>query len=285
MTSVLVYEHLTATSAGGGPGPLPASLVREGRAMLDAVTADLATLPDTTFQIASSADALVQQAAAADFTLIIAPECGGLLLDLATRVVAAGGTLLGPSPAAIRLTADKRHLFDWWTRQSVPTPATREYDGQPVQRPTVVKPRDGAGSQATKLLQPGHVFSEAWPGPLIAQHYVEGLAASVSFLCGPAGVTPLRPCEQLLSEDGRFAYLGGRAISDAPLADRAVVIATKAVSGIPGLLGYVGVDVILGIDGHDWAIEINPRLTTSYVGLRAMTDQNLMGAMLAARFV
>ena len=50
---------------------------------------------------------------------------------------------------------------------------------------------------------------------------------------------------------------------------------------MPGLLGYVGVDVVLGNDGRDWAIEINPRLTTSYVGLRALARFNLAQTMLA----
>jgi len=278
MISVLVYEHLTATSAGGGPVPLPASLLREGRAMLAAVTADLAALPGVTVHIAA-VETLFQQAAAADFTLVIAPETFGVLYVLAARVEQAGGKLLGPSPAAIRMTADKLHLSAWWTRRGVPTPKTWVYAGQPAQVPIVVKPRDGCGSQATKLLQPGEIFSEAWPGPLIAQEYADGLAASVSFV----GSRPLPPCEQILSADGRFAYLGSRAVTDPALKERAVAIATKAIEGIAGLHGYVGVDVVLGNDGRDWAIEINPRLTTSYVDLREMAGENLMQMALASR--
>jgi predicted ATP-grasp superfamily ATP-dependent carboligase len=43
------------------------------------------------------------------------------------------------------------------------------------------------------------------------------------------------------------------------------------------------VDLVLGAasDGSaDYVIEINPRLTTSYVGLRAVTETNLAAAML-----
>ena len=43
---------------------------------------------------------------------------------------------------------------------------------------------------------------------------------------------------------------------------------------IDGLRGYVGVDMVLG-DAGDYAIEINPRLTTSYLGLRQLCQQNL----------
>jgi predicted ATP-grasp superfamily ATP-dependent carboligase len=116
---------------------------------------------------------------------------------------------------------------------------------------------------------------------MIAQRYVPGLAASVAFLIGPSRVVPLVPCEQLLSTDGRFTYLGGRLPIAPDLADRVLRIADRAVRSVPGLLGYVGADVVLGDDGRDWAIEINPRLTTSYVGLRALARFNLAGAMLA----
>ena len=121
---------------------------------------------------------------------------------------------------------------------------------------------------------------DPWPTPLIAQGYVPGLAASVAFLIGRSQTVPLVPCEQLLSADGRFAYLGGRLPIAPDLATRATRIATDAVRCVPGLLGYAGVDVVLGDDGRDWAIEINPRLTTSYVGLRALARFNLAEALL-----
>jgi len=49
------------------------------------------------------------------------------------------------------------------------------------------------------------------------------------------------------------------------------------------LRGYVGVDVILTQD-EALLIEINPRLTTSYIGLRQVIDLNLAQAIWGARF-
>jgi len=49
--------------------------------------------------------------------------------------------------------------------------------------------------------------------------------------------------------------------------------AEKAVETLEGLKGYVGVDMIL-TDEEPVVIEINPRLTTSYVGLRRVTNFN-----------
>ena len=62
------------------------------------------------------------------------------------------------------------------------------------------------------------------------------------------------------------------------LAERAVRVALSAIDTVPGLFGYVGVDVVLS-DACDWVIEINPRLTTSYLGLRALAEDNLAEMM------
>jgi tyramine---L-glutamate ligase len=289
MTTVFVYEDVTACGAGGDSGSPPApSLLAEGRAMRDAVAADFAAVPGVRVVLPDDGP-FDRLAAEADFTLVIAPECGKRLEHLCREVSRVRGRLAGPSPDAVRLTADKLALCKHWERAGVPTPATWELGDEPADVAVVVKPGDGAGSQATALWDrfptcPDRLETcptEIWPGPMIAQEYVPGLAASVAFLISPSQTVALAPCEQLLSTDGRFTYLGGRLPLLFELATRATRIATAAIQSVPGLLGYVGVDVVLGDDGRDWAIEINPRLTTSYVGLRRLARFNLAAAMLA----
>jgi hypothetical protein len=90
----------------------------------------------------------------------------------------------------------------------------------------------------------------------------------------------LPPATQELSRDGRFRYLGGRLPLPAPLANRAIALAERAVRTVPGLLGYVGVDLVLVEKPEgDRVIEINPRLTTSYLGLRRLVRGNLASAL------
>ena len=65
---------------------------------------------------------------------------------------------------------------------------------------------------------------------------------------------------------------------------RAQYLGQRAAQAVEGLFGYVGVDLVLGscADGKDDAvIEINPRVTTSYVGLRRLARFNLAEALLA----
>jgi predicted ATP-grasp superfamily ATP-dependent carboligase len=48
------------------------------------------------------------------------------------------------------------------------------------------------------------------------------------------------------------------------------------VSSLPDPLGFFGVDLLLGEAAEDdLVVEINPRLTMSYLGLRQLTHENL----------
>jgi predicted ATP-grasp superfamily ATP-dependent carboligase len=281
---VFVYEHTCALVADSAA----ASLRAEGRAMLFAVLADFRRVPGVeavTLPAGSGREAFCDLARSAAYSLVIAPEFDGILAERCRWVEEAGGRLLGPSSAAVRVTADKlltgRHL----RAAGVPTPDCAPFPG-PVAFPAVLKPRDGAGSQATFLVRneadlmfrAERAVGEGWRGEFIVQSYVAGTAASVAFLLGPGRFVPLRPTAQHLSDDGRFRYLGGSTPLPAGLGERAVSLGRRAMEAVAGLSGYVGVDVVLG--ETDQVIEINPRLTTSYVGLRALAETNLAEAML-----
>lgn len=298
MPRVFVYEHVTATGLGRDPSSAEHSLFVEGRAMLSAVSADFAAVPGVEVLTlpagvspSDHADTFARLAASADWSLVIAPETGGVLERLAREVLAAGGRLLGPKPTDIRAAADKDLLGRVWRRHGVPTPRTvmaSSYRKRPpVYGPhlgdgwpgVVCKPRDGCGSEGVYLIQtPDELAALPRDPKRLLQQFVPGQPVSVAFLCGVGRVVPLLPTVQHLSTDGRFRYLGGSLPTPPDLAERAVALGRKAIQSLPGLFGYVGVDLVLG--ERDVAIEINPRLTTSYVGLRAAAETNLAGAML-----
>jgi predicted ATP-grasp superfamily ATP-dependent carboligase len=232
-------------------------------------------------------------ARAADFTLVIAPEFDGLLEQRCRWVEEEGGRLLGPSSTAVRLTADKLTLACHLHEHGISTPPCATPPGEWAY-PFVCKPRDGAGSQATFLLHdPAELQAclnrarrEGWQGEMIVQPFVPGQAVSVALLLGPGRCVALPAAAQHLSEDGRFRYQGGSLPLTPALDARARRLAERSVQGVEGLLGYVGVDLVLSEPSNgsaDVVIEINPRLTTSYVGLRALARFNLAEALLAVR--
>ncbi|MFM8272989.1 MAG: ATP-grasp domain-containing protein [Gemmata sp.] len=291
---VFVYEYLTANGLGRDPGAPDHGMYREGRAMRDALVADFARLrgaevfafPDDVAPVGRTQ--FLREASRADWCAVVAPELDGTLADLAAAVPACS-RLLGCAPVAIRLASDKFALADHWRASGVRTPATSDRAPTLCESfPVVWKPRDGAGSTDTFLIRDRFELSAALAArdpdrAMILQEFVPGRAASVALLCGPRERLPLVPAFQVLSADGRFKYEGGELPMPPSLAERAVCLARAAVASVPGLMGYVGVDLVLGdaSDGSaDYAIEINPRLTTSYLGLRALAAFNIAEAML-----
>lgn len=282
---VFIYEYACAQA---DPGPLPSSVRIEGRAMRDCLIEDFSRLGGVEVltldnqRPISEQTALQSLAAAADWSLIVAPEFDDILWQRCRWVEEAHGHLLGPSSEAVKVAGDKWETYLLLRRHGVPTPRTALASDEPdFEAPYVQKPRHGAGSQDIRLVDSRRQIQES-PETLL-QEYARGQAASVAFLIGPKETVALPAAYQVLSNDGCFRYQGGRLPLPAELAARATCLAQTATGLVPGLFGYVGVDVVLGdsADGNgDAVIEINPRLTTSYVGLRALAADNLAGVML-----
>ncbi len=296
---VFVYEYLTALGVGSGPADPLHPLHREGRAMRDAVAGDFERMPGVEVVVLGGVgpederDQFREAVRSCDWAVLIAPEFDAILERRCEWVDRDGGRLLGPAAGPVSFVADKLLLAERWRRCGVPAPATTDREPTGCEAfPVVWKPRFGAGSTATfRLACPADVVrakallaAEGFAGPMILQQFVPGRPASVALLCGRCANVPLLPCRQLLS-DGRLKYLGGELPIPPDLAGRAVRLAAQAAGCVSGLSGYVGVDLVLGdaADGsQDYAVEINPRLTTSYVGLRALADFNIAEAMLRA---
>lgn len=292
---VFICEYMTALGLGREPGTPEHGMYLEGRAMRDALVADfrlvdgveVLTFPDEAAPVEPEGFKDLCSAAVSDWMLVIAPETDEVLARHAGKVE--GGRWLGCSPAAIELTSDKLSLAEHWRAHGVRTPATSDRSPTPCEAfPVVWKPRDGAGSTDTFMIRDRFELASALAArdpnrSMILQEFVSGTPASVAFLCGPRAQVPLVPTFQRLSTDGRFKYEGGELPIPSELAERAIRVASDAVRCVSGLLGYVGVDLVLGSvsDGsRDFAIEINPRLTTSYIGLRALANFNIADVML-----
>jgi tyramine---L-glutamate ligase len=310
---VFVYEFVT----GGGAGDaslLSPSLLAEGRAMAAAVTEDFASQIRCSVVTTRSAslsafhdrrcdvrvvksaaderEAIERLAAEANWTLLIAPETNGILLDRVRWAFDAGARLLSPSLETIRLTSDKQATCDHLQKAGIRAPGgcivmpNDLQTSQPPPRtsvPAVLKPIDGCGSMNTYILRDWKDASSiAAVSAMRLETFIPGTPASVAVLCGREGRYPLPAAEQILSQDGRCSYLGGKTPIAGGLSRRAQTLALAAISTLPRPRGYLGVDLVLGEaenGSEDYVIEINPRLTTSYVGLRAICNTNLAAAM------
>jgi predicted ATP-grasp superfamily ATP-dependent carboligase len=87
----------------------------------------------------------------------------------------------------------------------------------------------------------------------------------------------LPPTQQLFDAAPFGQYIGAAYPLEPLLADRATALAAKVVQALPPTRGYFGIDMILGEhpDSPDYAIEVNPRLTMSYLKLREVCGFNI----------
>jgi tyramine---L-glutamate ligase len=213
-------------------------------------------------------------AAEADATVLVAPETGGILLERAHRIEQVGGRSLGCRPAAIALCGDKALLGHHLARRGITTPrfrVVRTLDDLPANFPfpAVVKPVDGAGAVETFVIGlPGSVPDRVRAmGTALVQPLMVGVPVSASFFVGPDGEAQLVGIgrQNVELKDGQFHYRGGTIpwSGNPPVAE----IARRAVESVNGLRGWVGVDLIANAGENTVSVlEINPRVTTSFVG-------------------
>jgi predicted ATP-grasp superfamily ATP-dependent carboligase len=292
---------------------MPASLAREGRAMLAAFADDCARVPGCEVVITWDAPRFgpwerasvhavqvsnpkeewrhfLKLSAECDATYVIAPELDNLLATRCQGVVDAGGRLWNSSPEVIELCSDKLQLAAELERIGVATIPTRLFNPAapaPNHGPAVVKPRFGAGSQSifgvgsqAEREAVRRVFATE-PGTRqgIIQPWIQGTAMSMAALFGADGRcrAVLPAAEQRLSRDGRFRYLGGRLPCSVPCESAMADAIRRTAAAIGGFRGYIGFDFVVAGDGRECPllVEINPRLTTSYVGYRQLAMNNL----------
>ena len=309
---VFIYEFVT----GGGlfhwqAGSLDSSLATEGMAMLRSIAMDFLRLSDVRVIVMRDSrlqfdlpeeiavqpieDATQESAQytrlidRSDYVLVIAPELDDWLARKTASVPAS--KLLSPHLDFVQACSNKRDCHFLLQAARVPVPEILDA-GQSAGSPEqsyLVKPIDGAGSQGIRRLhsrdekdneQTSRAFRD---GTVIVQEECEGRAASIAAIGNGDGYQWLPACWQHIQDD--FCYRGGSLITDTHDQRRASRLGQRALAALPQTQGYVGIDLILGpsLDGKDdRVIEINPRLTTSYIGLRAATDDNLAEAMLPA---
>ncbi len=228
-----------------------------------------------------------------DAVLIIAPETGGVLAALTKEAKMAGIPVLGSSVSAIAKAGNKAACHRIFHKAKMPTPETHSVTfssaggvAQKMGCPLVVKPIDGVGSEGIFLVDRLSDLVQALimvrcvssRDQILLQSFASGIHVSVSLLTNGDQCLPLSLNRQLIDVGSPFKYLGSQVPFHHAAGTRAMDLACSAVHLIPGLKGYVGVDLVLTDDSAQ-IIEINPRLTTSYIGLRQVTPVNLAQAI------
>ncbi len=298
-------EYIT----GGGmrQEAIPPSLAREGELMLGALVGDLLNLTLVLELIVLRDDRLEphrydhlvqtviigdtdsfqsiweQSVNQCDAVWPIAPENDGILEQLCMDVEKAGKALLNCPSVAVRLAASKLATARRLAESGLPVVDTVALDKGllPISVAVVVKPDDGVGCEGAVIIRDHRQLLAFMPSKgWIVQPLLKGDALSLSVLCA-AGRARLLSCNRQQIEwvgDG-FSLTGVVVNAIADVNGAWQLLAENIACAMPELWGYVGIDLMLTETGPV-ILEVNPRLTTSYAGLRVATGNNPAGLVL-----
>ena len=299
-----MYEYVSGSARCSDDGD-PHGMLAQGRAMRDALVADLVAVEGVATTYAASAgerecDApnasiaraapgerpahfVRRLAARSDWIWVVAPETTGILAELHGCCGSAGW--IGCDIASIGVAGSKRATTARLRALGIPATETIDDDASMHGGARfVVKPDDGAGACDTRVYPMlRDALAErrrraAAGEAAIVERWEEGVPLSMSLLCGAGGVEVLSVNRQRIDVacDGTVHYMGVDVNAVAHRSgDRFELLARDIVRALPGLRGYVGVDLVLGTAGNVIVVEVNPRLTCAYVGLSAALGRNV----------
>ena len=236
-----------------------------------------------------------------DAVYIIAPETGNVLEDLLNQIEKMGIISLNCQSKAVGKVSNKSELYESLEKAGFLIPKTLIFEKAisiellkskitELGFPLVFKPIDGVGACGLSLVQDESqignalekIFAESTSSRFLVQEFVEGESVSVSLFSNGTKSMAVSLNEQLIQISGvkdDACYQGGIIPFEHPLKDDAFALAEKAVSLFAGLRGYIGVDLVL-TKKSALVVDINPRLTTSFVGLRTTASFNFAEALL-----
>lgn len=210
---------------------------------------------------------------------IIAPETGGVLHGLILMAHNAGCQVIGCTPDAVQLAASKYRTLKHLAAHQIPCiPVIDDLDAGSIHcTGWVVKPDDGVGAEGCCYFTEARqalAYVQSQKKKMIVQEFIPGIAASMSLLCYDGRARLLASNRQLFRFVAGTGHLDGVVVNGLPqYTDQFKTLANDIAGAIPGLQGYVGVDVIVS-DTGPLVVEINPRLTTAYAGLRQSLGSN-----------
>jgi tyramine---L-glutamate ligase len=288
MMKVLIFEYVT----GGGflNQTVPESLALEGQMMVDALISNFAKLPNVEtvlFQAKENVFAEFQNALEnVQAAWIIAPEFDGILEKLCLQVEQANKILLTSPAKAVAKTANKLTTFEILTAAQIPTVKTEIFNSEKnydKTREWVIKPFDGAGAENTFLLQTEKDWSALpyFEKPFLIQPHIHGEKRSLSCLFQNGTARVLCVNLQQFEIENQIFKLKNIDVNFTQDDGRYQKLASEIARVFPDLFGYVGIDLIENETGC-FVLEINPRLTTSFVQIEEKLGVNVADWVLKA---
>ncbi|MCK5729100.1 MAG: ATP-grasp domain-containing protein [Methylococcales bacterium] len=216
-----------------------------------------------------------------DAVWIIAPETEHTLYTFTQLVQRSNKILLSSPCCAIKKTADKWQTFQHLSAHKIATVNTvlLKKNASIFPKKTVLKIRDGVSCDNSFIIQNQQELTLKIAQfnnleDYILQPFIEGKTVSLSalFKHGKAQFICANH-QEIIIINQHFKLLSCH-VNHETKQDQFQLLLNKIAYAFPTLWGYVGIDLIQ--QSHQLVVvEINPRLTTSYVGIKPALGINI----------
>lgn len=204
-----------------------------------------------------------------DLALPIAPETGGELERIIQKLERKEIMVLGAGKESIRASRNKWITYNT-LQGEIPQPQTWDQSPESPEGSILTKPKEGTGAEEVQIQDPSSLEKS---GEKIFQKFIGGEHVSCCLLMGRRGGKVLSVNRQkITNHEGNLQYLGNIIPLNHAQEKTCRETALRAAQKL-GLYGYCGVDLVL--DNKPYFVELNPRLTTSFIGLAPILRENL----------
>lgn len=269
-------------------------------------------LPQSHFVLITSEtnihDILKREATRTGAFFIIAPEFDSILFSYTSMLEAIAQNWGCPS-SFIKVFGNKWDTWKFWKSRGVSTPLTWELPPstskeqviqilQSCENKFIIKPASGAGADNTFScslvdMQDARyslsIMRKISEGGCLAQKFIPGIVCSANFIVVQNEIKTIGINDQIVelgtSPEQQSRYLGGISPAQSLLKFMTPETIQRAlkplIDSFPSLeRGLFGVDFICDLDGVLHFIEVNSRLTTSYVAVAQVLGHNPISLML-----
>ena len=314
---ILVFEYITG--GGFNKQELPDSLVDEGSLMVKALLDNLAGLSSLEvtvmldWRLVSPTDLhtviirpehditeeFCRWVKQCDLVWPIAPEFDGILQTLCQIVESLGKILLTSASTAVAIAGNKFKTYERLNQHHIAAVPTRMFEGTYAPGEWIIKPVDGVGCADSYVITNRQDFERmttrkshecmdaggrAMQGAAkrcaeyIIQPHLQGAKTSLSCLFKQGRGWLVCANLQRFEFTNKQYHLTDIVVNHHPDLSLYQALITKIAGALPELWGYVGIDLIE--NDQIWVLEINPRLTTSFVGIYDALGINIADAVL-----
>ena len=220
-----------------------------------------------------------------DYVLPILPETNSNLLSYIKFLEKNNIKKIISNSETIKICSDKLLFYKYLHKYSIPViPTCDNINSKILPNKCIIKDRYGAGCSYVRVTDKSDL-SEHYAKDRVIQPLIKGDSYSLSIFFGKSNYRLLTINRQHTVIEKNMIKLKYLSINvNKILYSKVLSIIAEIHNSLPGLFGFVGIDILLK-KNDIYIVEVNTRLTTSYVGVYKTIGCNIIDLLVNHKYI